>query len=416
MQQHVMLCARNRWGCVIVLGCLLAGCFEGNQYQAPPPVEVDVAEPLVRDVTIYLEETGTTEAVEKVEIQSRVDGVLEQVLFEPNDEVELNQVLFVIEQRRYKALRDSAAAELEARKVEMQKAEIEYARQKELFEKKATPETNLVAAKAELDGSKAAVLGAEASLDEAELNLEYTEVRSPIKGRIGKSFVKKGNLVTGTPGTHLATVISYDNIYANFSISEREYLTQKDQAKQQEKEAVPLYLARATDSSFPFKGTLNFTDLAVDESTGTFAVRGIFPNPGLEIVPGLFVRIRAPIDVSKDALLVPDEATGFDQAGHYLLVVNGQNKVERRNIELGNKFGPFVVVLKGLKAGERVIVEGVQRSRPEAIVAPKEIKLDVDESLFNAMSPQEAPSQEQPAKKDADNDEAAPADSQSPAS
>ncbi|MBA2114224.1 efflux RND transporter periplasmic adaptor subunit [Bremerella alba] len=375
-----------------VLLLTLSGCSSPNEYQPPPPAEVNVAYPLVRDVTIYMEETGTTEAVERVEINARVEGIIEEVLFEPNDEVEKGQVLFQLERRRYLAARDMAQAELEAKKVAREKAKIEFNRQKELFEKKATPETNLVAAKAEMDGAAADVLAAEARLDNAQLDLDYTEVRSPIKGRAGKAMVKKGNLVVGQPSTHLTTVISYDQIYANFSISERSYLEFIDQDNPQERDSraaqVPLFLARATDSTYPFQGNFNFADLAVDESTGTFAVRGIFPNPDLRIVPGLFVRIRAPIEQKKDALLVPESATGFDQAGSYLLTVNADNVVERRDVTLGNKFGPMVVVTSGLKADEKVVVDGVQRSRPGATVKPVEATISMDESLLNPLTDQ----------------------------
>lgn len=406
--RHAIACAfTGRCHCLLVIFLVtLFGCSPENQYQAPPPPEVNVATPFVRDVTIYLEETGTTEAVERVEINARVEGIIEDVLFEPNEEVEKDQVLFQLEKRRYVAARDTAQAELEAKKVEREKAKIEFGRQQELFDKKATPETNLVAAKAELDGSIAAVLAAEARLDNAQLDLDYTEVRSPIKGRVGKALVKKGNLVSGLPSTHLTTVISYDQIYANFSISERAYLEFLDKEDRQERqskdEELPLYLARANDTTFPFRGSFNFADLAVDESTGTFAVRGIFPNPDLKIVPGLFVRIRAPVDVKKDALLVPESSTGFDQSGNYLLVVDQDNKVQRRDITLGNKFGPMVVVATGLKAGERVVTEGVQRSRPGATVAPIEQELTMDESLLN-------PIQDQPAEKD---DQESPAEAQ----
>lgn len=384
---------------VLLLFLSLCGCTAQNEYQPPPPAEVNVALPLVRDVTIFMEETGTTEAVERVEIHARVEGIIEEVLFEPNDIVEEDQVLFKLERRRYVAARDMANAELEAKKVGREKAEIEFNRQKELFDKKATPETNLVAAKAELDGSEAAVLAAEAKLDDAQLDLDYTEVRSPIKGRVGKAMVKRGNLVTGQPSTHLTTVISYDEIYANFSISERDYLEFLDKKDRDERENrsdnVPLFLARATDTTFPFRGSFNFADLAVDESTGTFAVRGIFPNPDLKIVPGLFVRIRAPTENKKDALLVPESATGFDQAGNYLLVVDEKDMVQRRDITLGNKFGPMVVIASGLKAGERVVVDGVQRSRPGAMVSPTEVPLSIDESLLNPLAEQPAAAEDE---------------------
>lgn len=385
--------------CLVMCLALLAswtaaGCAPSNEFKAPPPPEVDVALPLVRDVSIYAEETGTTEAVQQVEIMARVQGILEEVRFEPNDDVKAGDILFIIEKAKYQAEYDLAEADLKLREVAENKAKIEYDRQKTLFEKKATPETNLVAAKAEYDGSQAEIEAAKARRDEAKLNLEYTEVRSPISGTVGKTMVKQGNLVTSSPASHLTTVVSYDEIYANFSVSERAFLKFIDLQSSEEREkskdeVVPLYLARATDDGFPFYGTFNYADLAVDQSTGTYAVRGKFANPDRKILPGLFVRIRVKTGDLKDALLIPERATGFDQAGTYVLIVNDENKVERRDIEPGNKFGSMIVVLNGLKAEDRVIIDGVQMSRPNAIVNPgKPIELTIDDSLLNPQVPE----------------------------
>jgi len=375
-----------------VIGLLLMaiGCAPENEYQAPPPPKVTVAVPLVQDVTEFLEETGTTEAVERVEIRARVKGFLQEIRFNPNDQVNEGDILYVIEKREFKAQVDLAKAELQARIVDQEKAQIEADRQEELFKKKATPETNLVAARAELAGSIAAVDAAKANLDEAERQLEYTEVRTPIAGVVGKTNIKRGNLVTGSLDEVLTTVIAYDQIYANFSISERDYLTYvearaKDGVESRKRDA-RFFLARANDDDFPFEGQFNFADLSVDQNTGTYSVRGIFPNPDLRIAPGLFVRIRVPIRTIEGALLVPERATGFDQAGRYLLVVDAENTVQRRNIQVGTKFGSYVVVESATTAGDealtqddRVVIDGVQRSRPGAIVEPELIQLDPSE-------------------------------------
>jgi len=365
----------------------VSGCAPQNEYQAPPPPKVTVAAPVVQDVTEFLEETGTTEAVERVEIRARVKGFLQEVRFNPNDEVKENDVLFLIEQREFRAQVDLAKAELESRNVEKEKAQIEADRQEELFKKKATPETNLVAARAELAGSIAAISAAKARLDEAERQLEYTEVQSPIEGIVGKTNIKRGNLVTGTADEILTTVISYDNIYANFSISERDYLTYVEERATsggRRAEDINLYLARANDEDFPFVGVFNFADLSVDQNTGTYSVRGVFPNPDLRIPPGIFVRIRVPIRTIEDALLIPERATGFDQAGRYLLVVDSENTVHRRDVTVGTKFGSYVVIETGLEAGDLVVIDGVQRSRPGAIVEPEKTDLDPSE-VANAM-------------------------------
>lgn len=388
----------------LVAGWTAIGCAPSNEYKPPPPPEVDVAFPLVRDVSIYTEETGTTEAVQQVEIMARVQGILEEIRFQPNDEVKAGDVLFVIEKAKYKAEYDLSEAEVKLREVAENKAKIEYDRQKELFAKKATPETNLVAAQAEFEGSQAEIEAAKARRDEAKLNLEYTEVRTPISGTVGKALVKQGNLVTSNPASHLTTVVSYNEIYANFSISERAFLKFVDLASSEGRkkpDTIPVYLARATDEGFPFYGTFNYADLAVDQSTGTYAVRGKFANPDRKILPGLFVRVRIKTGHLNNALLIPERATGFDQAGTYVLVVNEENKVERRDIEPGNKFGSMIVVLDGLKPEDRVIVDGVQMSRPGALVNPSEpIKLTIDDSLLNPPVPEPPKSESDVSPKD----------------
>ena len=224
-----------------------------------------------------------------------------------------------------------------------------------------------------------AVVASRAALDLAKLKLEYTTVRAPISGRIGKTLVKAGNLVGDTGATQLTTIIRYDPIYANFSVNERALLEAIDRdgshrkgGKHHDKKTLPLFLQRATDSGFPFKGHFDYADLTVDQSTGTFMVRGVFANPDHRIIPGLFVRVRMPIGVQKNALLVPEAAMAADQAGRFVLVVDSKKVVERRNITIGSKQGSLVVVKTGLTPDERVIVAGIQRARPGSKVTPEE--------------------------------------------
>ena len=377
---------RMRW---LIVGCLglgpflAAGCTQPNQFKPPPPPEITVALPVQQTVTNYLEETGTTEAVEMVQIRARVKGFLEEVNFEPGTIVEEGELLYLIEPQQYAAEVDAAEAELAARNVERKRADIEFERQKNLFADNATSERNVVLAEAEFNAAVAAVDAAEANLAQAKLDLEYTEVRAPFKGRVGKTLVKQGNLVGEGEATHLTTVMKYDPIYANLNISERTFLGVSDESTRQEREEMrekdkvdlPLYLARANDTGFPYEGEFDYAALEVDQSTGTFMIRGIFPNPDLAIVPGLFVRIRIPIGTQEDALLVPERALGGDQTGRYLLVVNSENKVERRDVTAGAKHGELVVIEEGLKPDERVVVDGVQRARPGAVVRPQETVL-----------------------------------------
>jgi RND family efflux transporter MFP subunit len=373
----------------------MAGCQSKNEYEAPPPPTVTVAQPVQQTVTNYIEETGTTEAVEKVEIRARVKGFLEQVKFEPGTVVKKGAPLYLIEQRQYLAKVAAAKATVAAREVELEKAKIEYNRQLKLREGDATAEMNVVAAKAEQDAGAAAVDEAKALLDEAQRELEYTEVVAPIDGRVGKTLVKAGNLVGDSEATHLTTVIKYDPIYVNFNISERAFLelsakTPRGEDRNVKKESAKIYVRRAIDEGFPYAGNFDYADLTVDQTTGTFLVRGIFSNARQDIVPGLFVTVRLPIGKLVDALLIPEVAVSTDQRGKYLLVVNDKSEVERRDVTLGIKVGSMVVVEKGIEAGQQVIIDGVQRARQGAKVTAKKTTLAPPKSDTGAPQPEAA--------------------------
>lgn len=374
-----------RWLPVALIGSC-AGCGPSNTFQAPPPPPVTVARPLVRSITDYLEETGTTEAVAKVEIRARVRGFLDKVVFEPGAEVMQGDLLYLIQPREFEAQVAAAKADLEVQKVALARAEIEYTRQENLLKDNATAETNVIAAKAERDAAQAAIDVSAAALDQAQLNLEYTKVTSPIDGRVGKTLVKAGNLVGSDGDTHLTTVISYDPIYANFFISETDLLELMKSREARgrddlDKKNVRILLSRGTDEDFPFEGHLDFADLTVDQGTGTYLLRGIFPNPDFQILPGLFVTVRVPLAVKDDATLVPEQAVAADQAGRYVLVVNSDNKVERRDVQPGIRRANLVVV-DGVRPDDWVIVEGVQRARPGAEVSPNQTEIKVDDAVF----------------------------------
>ena len=356
------------------------GCNRQNQYEEPPPPSVTVARPVQQSVTDYIEETGTTEAVQQAEVRAQVTGFLEQIKFEPGDEVSYGDVLYVIQQREFQAKLDAAQAELDAQKAELERAKTEYGRELELQSENATSEREVVAAKAARDAAQAAVGAALAELDLAQKDMDDTEVRALISGRVGKTADKIGNLVDGIQATRLTTIIQYDPIYANFNISESTLLRIRGVARDRDeraidKKTVKLYLQRANDKGFPFEGHFDYADLAVDQSTGTFMIRGIFPNSDYDIVPGLFVRIRLPMGVRENALLVPERAIGADQRGRYVLVVTGQDEVKRRNVTLGAKREDMVVIEDGLTAQEWVIVEGLQRARPGTKVSPQQTEL-----------------------------------------
>ncbi len=374
----------------------LLGCAPPNAYQPPPPPKVTVALPVRQTVTNFLEETGTTEPVGMVSIRARVVGFLEQIKFEAGAEVQAGDTLYVIQDREFRAKVNAAKADVEAQEAALNLAEIEYARQQKMVSEQATPQSRVDQARAARDAAVASLDAAKAALDRAELDLDYTQVKTPISGRVGKTLVKLGNLVGEGDATHLTTVVNYDPIYVNFSISERSLLQiarrdDRDPEARRVLTEIKAFMRRVVDSGFPFVGHLDYADLGVDQNTGTFMIRAVFPNPDKEILPGLFVRVRVPLGEVENAIFVPERSVAADQTGRYVMVVGKDNVVERRDVELGSEFDHMVVITQGLNGDERVVIDGIQRSRPGAVVTPSETTLppveDVLQVIEEAVSP-----------------------------
>ncbi len=369
----VRLLKHRIWGWMLfgVATGLAVGCQPGVQFVPPPPPLVDVSRPLHQDITTHIEEIGVTEAAETVEIRARVEGYLEEIHFQDGQQVQAGDLLFVIDRKPFEAERNKAVAALKVAIAEKQDAEAKYRRALPLAERNAISQEELVEKAAAYEVNKAAIEVRQADLDRAELELGYTEVRSPIDGRVGARLIDVGNFVGRSMTSHLTTVIRYHPIYATFNISERELLElirrgpRRDDGEELNKEAIPFYMALEDETAFSHVGHLDYADLGVEAATGTFRLRGVFPNrsPSM-ITPGMTVRIRVPTGVIKDALLVPELAIGTDQRGRYLLVVNSEDQVERRDVTLGRKTGAMQVVASGLSADDWVIVEGIQFVRP----------------------------------------------------
>ncbi|MBW2409391.1 MAG: efflux RND transporter periplasmic adaptor subunit, partial [Deltaproteobacteria bacterium] len=334
----------------IALG--LGGCEEKNTYVEPPPPKVTVSKPHVQDVTNYLAFTGNTVAYEEIEIRARVSGFLKSQHFTVGTWVEKGALLFIIDPSEYEANLHAAAAELRAAEAEYKRAEIEFARAQRVFDQGAGAETDVVKWRGEREIAEAAVLRAEAKVERARLDLSYTRVTSPIAGRVSRNLVDTGNLVGESEPTLLTTVTRLDPIYAYFSLNERDFLRVMEEFRERVKEKgvnltsesasraeIPLFLGLANEEGFPHEGVADFAESGLDPKTGTLLLRGIFSNPETPPVlrPGLFTRIRMPIDEQKDALLVTERAVGSDQGGRYLLVVNDQNVVEQRYVKIGSK-------------------------------------------------------------------------------
>lgn len=353
----------------------LTGCEQKNDYVAPPPPEVTVREPIARTITTYKEFTGTAQGVETVEIRARVKGFLQKIHFEDGANVKEGDLLFTIDPQTFDAAVASAKADLANKRALLVSTDAEYRRAAQLYERNVYAELDLIKARAARDAAQAAVQAAEAVLDTAKLDLSYTKVIAPISGQISRNLVDVGNLVGNNEATLLATIVKYDPIQAYFTISETDLfrfreLRREGQGADFRSESIPMGLSLTHETGYPHEGHLNYTDPGLDPLTGTILGRAIFPNADRLIVPGAFVRLRIPFEQNRDVLLVPERALGSDQAGRYVLVVNDENIVEQRTVQLGSQVDDLIVIEKGLEDGEQVVVNGLQRARPGAKVKP----------------------------------------------
>jgi RND family efflux transporter MFP subunit len=360
---------------VIMSFVVAAGCAGPPEAVAPPPPEVTVATPIQKDVTVFSEFVGSTEAYRSVEIRARVQGYLDEMAFEPSSFVRKGQLLFVIEPEPYEAQRDRAAAGLKAAEAGLRRAESDLERLEQAVKTNAVSQQEVTRARAERDQASAAMLEAQASLTNAEIQLEYTTVESPIDGLVSRNYVDIGNLVGAGESTLLTTVRRVDPIYAYFEVSERfvaQTLEQRGGHRDpNESDHIPATLL-LEETGLEIEGEIDSLENTVDAATGTIRVRGVFPNPEAKIFPGFFVRVRLPGELYEDALLVEETALGTDLGGRYLMIVGDNDIVERRYIEPGQLQDDNTrLILDGLEAGERYIVKGLQRARPGMPVSPK---------------------------------------------
>jgi len=366
----------RKWiAAALMTSLLFAGCEEKNVYAPPPPPQVAVSKPIQQAVTDYADFNGLTQAIEYVEIRARVEGYLESINFQPGSRVKEGDLLFVIDPRPFQAKLDEAKAELERRKAELKQAEATLKRKELAYKANAVSEVEVIQGRADRDVAKAAIQAALAAIDTAELNLAYTRIHAPISGRIGRDLVDEGNLVGASERTLLTTIVKDDPIYAYFNVNERDLLYYQQHTARRDSPtngegSTPVYLGLSNQQDYPFEGRIDFVDNRLDPSTGTIQVRGVFPNSDHRLWPGLFARIRVPIGTRDNALLVPDPAIGTDQRGEYLLVVNDQNMVEYRPVQIGAQVLGMRVIETGIAAADRIIVEGLQRARPDSTVSP----------------------------------------------
>jgi len=374
---------RNRCcACTFILALAAIGCERENKFVPPPPPKVSVAKPAVGEIADSIEFIGNTRPTATVDLRARVNGYLEKILFEDGATVKEGDVLFSIEQAPFQIALDIAKAELERADADLLLQQTEYRRIEPLVAQQAITQAELDQQRAKLTTAQANILAAQAAVRRAELDLNYTQIRAPIGGRIGRHLVDRGNLVQAEQ-TLLATIESLDPIHAYFSLSENDLLRFMEMMRAHEipdptKNPAVLFLQLANEQGFPHRGHLDFRELGVDASTGTALRRGLFPNPNNELLPGMFVRIRAPIGQPKPRLLVEKRAIGTDQRGNFLLIVNDKNVVEYRLVKLGLSTDGMRVVDEGVKPKEWIVVNGLQRARPGATVEPEQVAMAFD--------------------------------------
>ncbi|MFO1153710.1 MAG: efflux RND transporter periplasmic adaptor subunit [Rhodospirillales bacterium] len=361
---------------LVVIAPGLAACGEDKKAAAThPPAPVVVAPVIRADLKSATEYVGRVVAVDEVDLRARVEGFLTGRDFREGDDVAAGSLLFSIERDPYQTAVDTATARVAEAKAEVARSRKDYERARTLFGNGNVSQKTLDQALADQQAAAAALNAREAERRKAELDLGYTRIYAPFAGRIGRSTFSVGNLV-GPGSDVLATLVKLDPIYVVFNVSERahlDYALLSERAVRDGNPAAPPVprLRLANDYDYPHPGRFNFVDNRVDPTTGTIAVRASFDNPDRLLVPGLFVTVVVEQARPESTLLVPQAAVQEDQAGRYVLVVDGENKVEVRRIGTGERVGIHWAVT-GLSEGERVIYEGIQKVRPGGKVAPSE--------------------------------------------
>jgi len=375
-RRHLMRAALAALACVTLAGC------EQNAYVPPPPPKVDVANPLQRPITRYLEATGNTTAIKSVDLVARVQGFLESIEYKDGTFVKAGTTLFTIEPETYKLKLEQAQAAEVGAQATVKQAEADFKRQTDLVARQAVSQATLETSTSTRDNAQAGLQQAQVNTKIAAVNYGYTKVTAPFDGIVSAHLVSVGELVGATTSpTQLATIVALDPIYVNFNVNEQDVLRVRAEARRRgmtpgELTSLPVQVGLQTEEGYPHQGNLDYANPTVNQSTGTVAVRGVIPNPDRVLLPGYFVRVRVPFEQQQNALLVPDTALGSDQGGRYVLVVTTENTVEQRKVQIGQIDGGLRVIEEGLKPDDRVIIAGLLRAIPGQKVDPQAQKIE----------------------------------------
>jgi RND family efflux transporter MFP subunit len=375
---------------IAVAGCILsAGCKQSTLAPAPPPPPVTVATPIHKEIVEWDEYTGRTEAVESVQIRSRVSGYIDQISFQEGQLVKPGDVLFVIDQRPYRNVLDQDKANLQRADAQRQLKVANFARAQQLFQSKVSSKEEFDTKVADRNEAEAEFAQAQASLNSAQLNMDFTEVKSPIRGRISRQLVTRGNLVQAD-STVLTKLVSVDPIYAYFNIDERTVQKYRDQIQNGQLQdprvsSMPVYLQLEGETGFPHEGIIDFVDNTFNAPTGTLQLRGRFQNKDASLYPDAFVRIRMAGTPKHEAILITDRAIASDQGQKFVLLVDNNSVVQVRPVEVGPVVDGLRVVRKGLGPDDHVIVNGLVNAQPGSKVTAQ--PGDMNRSLAGQSEP-----------------------------
>lgn len=373
--------SKSRW--IVVAGLVAVAIVAGGGWflwkpsaatapataQAMPAPAVGVRPASLRGISQSFEFVGRIKAIDKVEVRARVEGFLDKVLFREGQDVKAGDLLYQIEKTQFLARVEEAKANLAVAEAERTNAQLQYSRQLELSQRQYSPQSQVDQNKAALDQSSARIMQARAALTLAETNLGYTDIRAPIDGRIGRHAYTLGNLVNPASGV-LATIVSQNPIYVVFPVSVRDLQAIREARRQEGggMAKIDIVIRLSNGQEYPQRGTWNFTDPQVDQQTDTLIMRATLPNPNGELVDGEFVTAVIRERREEQRLVVPQAALQVDQSGYYVLVVDGQHKVEQRRVQTGANRDTEIVITSGLAEGDKVIVEGIQKVRPGQVV------------------------------------------------
>ncbi|MFO0783349.1 MAG: efflux RND transporter periplasmic adaptor subunit [Phycisphaerales bacterium] len=360
---------------------------EKNTYAPPPPPEVDVAHPLQKEVTRELVYTGQVTPEATVELRARVQGFLEEMAFKEGQRVKKGDLLYVIDERQYKAAVDRAKAQVEASAAALEGARNDAKLADELAAQNAGPRIDAIIKAARRDAMAAQLASEKAALENAKLNLEFCRIHAPMDGRMTESKVDLGNLVGEGAPTYLASLVETRVVYVNVDVSESDVLMVREllgagKPGGAATDTVPanpgygqkVYLTIAGHDTMRFNGEVNYIDPQLNQQTGTLRVRSVFPNADEKLLPGLFVSLHVPI-ATYQTILIPDAALLSDQSGRFALVVDDTDTVQVKRVKVGERRGSLREVTEGLQPSDRVVVLGVLRARPGSKVTPKAVEI-----------------------------------------